>query len=240
LLFASQGCSINQKSLKRAVQTSSASEIDKYKDSVIEDLKKYKNKLNRRNPYSFNIKLNDKINKEINTSKNTIELYQDGKRLMTENEYLHYAFSPDFVKNRNDLLILGLYKLIYKAYDLHTDHKFAAIEYDSKYLQELYQYLQVVRWKVRTKKNNHGQYLFLTWQNNWQIELMGKTTADLNIIHTLRHIREHKETIFDHSNFSFENIITRMLVNVKYSLQETNIEPYDLSISALKTFVFII
>ncbi|MCE0494422.1 hypothetical protein [Vibrio salinus] len=240
LCLLSQGCSVKQGDLKKIIQTSSASEIDKYKDGVIEDLKAYKRKLDLRNPYSFDPELKDKIVQEIDSGKNTINLIQDDKELTTENEYLHYAFSPEHVKYRNDLLILGLYKIIYKAYDLSTDHKFTAIEYNSKSLQQLYKYLQVVRWKILTNKDNEGKYIFLTWQNNWQVELMKNPTRDLNTINELNYIKQGRETLFDHSNFSFEVLITRMLLNVKYSLEETNIEPVDMSVSALKTFAFII
>ncbi|RQW63980.1 hypothetical protein [Vibrio viridaestus] len=241
LLIFLQGCSANQKNeLRRIAQTSSASEIYKYKIAVLDDLKKYKRKLDLRNPYSYNPELREKIFKEIETGKNTINLYQAGKELTHENEYLHYAFLPENIQYRNDFLILGLYKLVYKAYDLSTSHKFTAIEYNSTYMQELYKYLQVVRWKIRTNKGNDGQYLFLTWQNNWQIELMNHPATDLNIIRDLSFIKDKRETLFDHSNFSFEILMNRMLINVKYSLEETNIEPYDMSVSALKTFVFII
>lgn len=235
-----QGCSVNQNDFKKIVQTSAATEVDKYKDAVILDLKSYKKKLDLRNPYSFNPDLKDKIIQEIDDSKNTIELYLDNKKLSNENEYLHYAFSPEPIKYRNDLLILGLYQIIYKAYDLSTDHKFTAIEYNTNYLQELYKYLQIVRWKIRTNKDSNGNYIFLTWQNNWQIELMQKQSNDYNIIHELNYIQAGRETVFDHSNFSFEILISRMLLNVKYSLEETNIEPVEMSVSALKTFVFII
>jgi hypothetical protein len=240
LCLSFQGCAVNQKSLKKIVQTSAATEIDKYKDEVIKDLKEYKRKLDLRNPYSFSHELQDKIYQEIDAGKNTIQLTYKEKNLVTENEYLFYAFAPEPIKNRNDLLILGLYKLIYKAYDLSNSHKFAALEYNSKYLQELYRYLQVIRWKIRTDKGRNGQYLFLTWQNNWQIELMKSDATDLNIIRELPYIKNQRETLYDHSNFSFENILTRMLVNVRYSLEETNIEPYEMSLSALRTFVFII
>lgn len=235
-----QGCSVNQSDLKKIVQTSSASEIDKFKDAVIKDLKTYKTKLDLRNPYSYDPSLKDKIIQDIDNNTDTIDLYQNNKKLTNENEYLHYAFSPTPVNYRNDLLILGLYKVIYKAYDLGTSHKFTAIEYNSTYMQELYKYLQVIRWKIRTNKDEQGQYMFLTWQNNWQVELMKKRPQDLNAIYDLSYIKNHRETIFDHSNFSFEVLITKMLMNVKYSMEETNIEPIDMSVSALKTFVFMI
>lgn len=235
LLMLLQGCNAS-----RIVQTSAATEIDKYKTSVLDDLKTYKHKLDLRNPYSYNPELSKKILTEINKSKNTISLYQNGNKLVSENEYLHYAFLPEKIQYRNDYLILGMYKLIYKAYDLETGHKVTAMEYSARYMQELYKYLQVIKWKVRTNKDSAGQYLFLTWQNNWQVELMKHPALDLNAIKEISYIKDRRENIFDHSNFSFEMLLNRMLINVKYSLEEADIEPMDLSVSALKTFIFII
>lgn len=235
-----QGCTINQDTFSKLAQSSSATEINKYKTSLIEDLKHYKRKLDLRNPAAFDRQLAPQIYAQLSNHQDTITLEINGKKLLNENEYLHYAFAEGPIKHRNDLLILGLYKVVFKAYKLADGHKFIAFQYDANALQELYQYLQVVRWRIRTKTDNKGHYLFVTWQNNWQLELQRKAPQDLNFIHQLEYIRNHRETIYDHSNFSFETLMTRMLLNVKYSLEETNIEPLELSVNALKTFVFII
>lgn len=240
LMMTFQACSLNQDTIKSVAQTKSASEIVYYKNEILKSLKTYKKKLDLRNPYAFNESLSKDIFYQIDTNQNYINIVQNGKSLKTAREYLHFAFSSEKVKNRNDLLILGIYKLIYKAYNLKEEHHFAAIQYNKEDMLDLYKYLQVVRWKIRTSKDFNNEYLFKTWQNNWQIELMNTKSKDLNIINELKYIKNKKETIYDHSNFSFEVVISKMLTNIEHSLKKINVEPYEMSIQAIKSFVFVI
>jgi len=107
-------------------------------------------------------------------------------------------------------------------------------------MQRLYEYLQVIRWKIRTNKDKKGDYLFNTWQNNWQIELEKKYINDYNIINNLEYIKSKKESIYEHSNFSFEIVLSKIITNVEHSLRKINVEPYEMGFSAIKSFVFII
>ncbi|MGA1939438.1 hypothetical protein [Arcobacter sp. YIC-310] len=239
-IFLFQGCSLNQSSLSSVIQTNSATLVATYRNEVLKDLKEYKRKLDLRNPYSYNQKLSKNIYTQISSNQDYINIIQDGYKLETANEYLYYAFTQNDIENRNDFLILGMYKLIYKAFDLENKHQFIASQYNKKYMQELYTYLQVIRWKVRHDKDFKGEYLFNTWQNNWQLELMKKDSNNLNIIKELEYIKNKKESIFNHSNFTFETLMERLLLNVKYSLRQVDVEPYELSISAIKSFAFII
>lgn len=239
-ILSFQACSINSDSIKSIAQTNSATQIEEYKIEVLKLLLKYKEKLDLRNPYSYSKELSSNINHEIHAKKDYINLIQDGKKLESYKEYLHYAFLTEDVKNRSDFLILGMYKLMYQAFSLHKGHKFIATQYNKEDMLKLYEYLQVIRWKIRTNKDNHGNYLFKTWQNNWQLELASKDMSDLNVINDLKYIKENKESIFDHSNFSFEIIISDMLVNIEHILRKINIEPYEMGISAIKSFVFIL
>lgn len=240
LVFTFQACSVNKDTLQSVAQTDSASQIVEFKNETLDLLVKYKKKLDIRNPNSFNRALAKNVYFQINTNQNYINIIQNKVKLKTSQEYLHYAFSKDEVKNRNDFLIIGLYKLIYNAYNLKEEHHFTSLQYNKSEMLKLYQYLQVIRWKIRTSKDNKNQYLFNTWQNNWQLELMKKDDSNLNIIKDLKYIKSKKESIYDSSNFSFENIISEILVNIKHTLKEINVEPYDMSISAIKSFVFII
>ena len=43
---------------------------------------------------------------------------------------------------------------VYKAYSLNDEYKFTALEHNKYELLKLYEYLQVLRWKIRTKKDN--------------------------------------------------------------------------------------
>ena len=239
-VFLFYGCSLTQDSIKSVVQSNAASEITNYKNETIVSLLKYKKKLNLRNPNSYNRTLSKDITHEIQSNQDYINILQNGKKLNTYDEYLHYAFLDEDVTNRNDFLILGIYKLIYKAYGLSGNHKFTAFEHDKNELSKLYKYLQVIRWKIRTQKDNNDKYLFNTWQNNWQIELLSKDNSDLNIIKELEYIKSNKETLYSHSNFSFEILLSRILLNVEYTLRKINIEPYAMSTSAIKSFIFIL
>ncbi|MBU3016050.1 hypothetical protein KO488_14935 [Poseidonibacter lekithochrous] len=240
LVLFLDGCGFNQQSIQSFAQTNSSIEIVKYKNEITSSLLKYKKKLDLRNPNSYNKKLAKNISFQIQKNQDYINISQNGKKLETYNEYFYYAFKDDEISNRNDFLILGLYKLIYKAFSLDTNHKFTALEYNKYELQKLYEYLQVLRWKIRTQKDVNGNYLFNTWQNNWQLELLHKDRNDLNIIKDLEYIKANKETIFSHSNFSFEVLLSRILLNVEYTLRKINIEPYEMSTSAIKSFIFIL
>lgn len=240
LVFLFQGCSFNKNSLKTVAQTNSASEIYHYKNEVLNSLITYKKKLDLRNPKAYNRELSKNIYFQIESNQNYINIIQNSKKLFTSDEYLYYAFSKEEINNRNDFLILGMYKLIYDAYNLKEEHQFSAVQYNSEKMQKLYKYLQIIRWKVRTQKDIKGKFLFVTWQNNWQLEFLNKNQKDLNTIKDLKYIKNKQESIFSSSNFSFENTITEMLVNIKHTLKKINVEPYDMGISAFKSFVFII
>jgi len=240
LLLFLNGCSFSKNIIQSIAQTNSAIEINKYKNEITSSLLKYKKKLDLRNPNSFNKTLSKDIVYQIETNQNYINILQDNNKLKAYDEYLFYAFSKEHIENRNDFLIIGLYKLIYKAYSLEDNHKFTALEHNKYELSKLYKYLQVLRWKIRTQKNISGKYLFNTWQNNWQLELLQKDKSDLNIIKNLEYIKTNKETIFSPSNFSFELLLSGILLNVEYTLRKIDIEPYTMSISAVKSFVFIL
>ena len=240
LMLLFQACSSNNYNLKDILQTNSASEITRYKNEIISSLIKYKRKLDLRNPNSYNKILSENTVNQIETNQNYIHTSQDGIELKTYDDYLHYAFLNERVENRNDFLILGIYKLVYEAYNLGDNHKFTAFEHNKFELSKLYKYLQVIRWKVRTGKDINGKYFFNTWQNNWQVELLKKDISDLNIIKELEYIKSNKESIFAHSNFSFEVLFSRILLNVEYTLRKINIEPYSLSKAAIKSFIFIL
>lgn len=239
-LFFIQGCSLNQSEMKSIVQTNSASQIESFKTEVLKDLILYKKKLDLRNPNAFNKNLKSSIIQQVKENKNFINLVQNSKVLVTPNEYFYYAFSTKNINNRNDLLILGLYKLIFDAYKMDEKHQFSAIEYDKEKMIKLYEYLQIVRWKIRTAKDDKENYLFNTWQNNWQLELAKKYKGDYNIINELSYIKSNNESIYDSSNFSYEIVMSRMITNVEHTLRKINIEPYEMSVSVLKAFIFII
>ena len=243
LIFASiffQACAFNTSDLKSLAQSNSASQIEEYKVEILESLITYKNKLDLRNPSAFNKDIKDDIINEITVNQDYIHIIQDGVKLETYEDYFYYAFSDKNINNRNDLLILGMYKLIFKAYAMEREHQFVSFSYNKEEMQNLHKYLQVIRWKIKTAKNEKGQYLFNTWQNNWQIELEKKYVDDYNIINDLEYIKSEKESVYDYSNFSFEIVLSKIIVNVEHTLKKINIEPFEMGFSTLKSFIFVI
>lgn len=235
-----QACTMPTKNVESIAQTNSASQIEEYKKEILKSLIEYKERLDLRNPNAYNKQIDSSLEHQIIKNQDYIYLLKDGKKLNSSDEYFYYAFSKQNIKNRNDFLIIGLYKLIFKAYSMDNEHQFTAMEYSKYELQKLYEYLQVVRWKIRVDKNDKGEYLFNTWQNNWQLELAKKYNGDYNIINNLEYIKSNKESVYDYSNFSFEIILSKMITEVEHTLRKINIEPYEMSISALTGFVFIL
>lgn len=235
-----QACTMPTGNIESIAQTNSATQIEEYKKEILKSLIEYKKRLDLRNPNAYNKQIDASLEQQIIKNQDYINLLKDGKKLNTYDEYLYYAFSKQNVKNRNDFLIIGLYKLIFKAYSMDKEYQFTAMEYNKYELQKLYEYLQVVRWKIRVDKNDKGEYLFNTWQNNWQIELAKKYNGDYNIINNLEYIKSNKESIYGYSNFSFEIILSKMITDVEHTLRKINVEPYEMSISALTGFVFIL
>lgn len=242
LIFLSlffQACA-SKANFKSLAQTNSAAQIEEYKVEILESLINYKNKLDLRNPSAFNRDIRDDIINEISTDQDYIHIIQDGVKLETYEDYFYYAFSEKNINNRNDLLILGMYKLIYKAYAMDREHQFFSFSYNKEEMQNLHKYLQVIRWKIKTAKNEKGQYLFNTWQNNWQIELEKKYIGDYNIINDLEYIKLEKESVYDYSNFSFEIVLSKIIIDVEHTLKKINVEPFEIGLSTLKSFIFII
>lgn len=235
-----QSCALNETTIKSIAQTNSASQIEVYKNEILKSIIIYKQKLDLRNPSAYNKNIANDIISEIKNKQDYINIVYNGKKLNTYNEYFYYAFSPENINNRNDLLIIALYKVVFKAFSMEKELQFAAVQYNQYEMLKLYQYLQVIQWKIRNDKDIKGKYLFNTWQSNWQIELEKKYTGDYNIINDLEYIKSKKESVYDYSNFSFEIVLSKILTNVEHSLRKINVEPYEVGFSTLKSFVFII
>jgi hypothetical protein len=199
--------------------------------------------LDKRNPNAYNRTISNSIYTNIGNLTNGVSLKFNHVPLNTYKDYLQIAFSKLNIQNRNDFLILGLYKEMYSAYDVKEGHQVTALSYDKKKLENLYQNLQIIKWKISNDKDANGEYLFLTWQNNWQIELERalkqnkiKTYEDIMNLHS---IKDGHETLFSQSNTSFEVVLTSMISRVKRSLETVGGEPIDVGIEALTIFIFL-
>jgi hypothetical protein len=243
LFFTS--CSNIQEKVRNAVQSENAKQIRNDYKEIVKLLSLYKTKLDKRNPQQYSNNVTNLIKKEINNNQNTISLFRSRNKTSERyTDYLNYAFDKNSnVKNRNDYLIIGLYKMFYDAYAMDVKYKMTAFSYDIDVLQKAYKNLQVLQWKIKYDKNINQQYLFLTWQNNWQIELEQKlkTSSLSNIpLNQLQNIKLQKESLLDPSNNSFEIITAKMILYMERSIKMLHAEPESLTIDAFLSVIFII
>jgi hypothetical protein len=243
LLFS--GCiSIKKENLQEVFQSNNAIEIKKDYKRATKLVITLKEKLDKRNPSAYDKELASKIYSEIDALENNIDLKINNYAMNSYKSYLQVAFSKDDIKNRNDYLILGLYKHIYDAYDIASSYKLTAFSYDNEKLQRLYKNLQILSWKLKTERDLSGNYMFLTWQNNWQVELERKVNNGLEPtwedFKNLAYIKSGEESVFGYSNFSFELTILQMKDRVERSLERLGVEPTEMSINAIKSlFIFL-
>jgi len=243
LFFTS--CSNIQEKVRNAVQSENAKQIrNDYKD-IIQLLSVYKTKLDKRNPKNYSKNINALLQENILANKNTINLFNHPKEeSLKYTDYLNLAFNKaPSIENRNDYLAVGLYKMFYSAYNMDLKYKMTALSYDLETLQKAYKNLQIFQWKIKFDKDIQGKYLFLTWQNNWQIELEQKLEySSLNKINLteLMNIRLKKESLLDPSNNSFEVITSKMILYLERSIKMLHAEPESLTIDALLSVIFII
>jgi hypothetical protein len=238
-LFFLQGCSNTQSKLGEFFQTNAATLIEKDYKNITNLIVNFKKKLDARNPNNYDEKQDFYIYDEIRKSNNSLFLSHEGKYLKNYDAYLKVAFSKKEVKNRNDFLILGLYKLVYESYKKADGHTFTTLHFDKDKLKNLYYYLKVLNWKIKTDRDENGNYLFLTWQKNWQVALeKSQQTKTLQSISELPSIKENKEDILEPSNFNFEVIMNQMFFHTKNSSSIVGEEPLDISLETMKTLVF--
>lgn len=242
LLLSFSGCIPKQDDVKEVFQTNAATIIKHDYKRILQHLKEFKTKLDSRNPSSYDKKISKKIYNLIDSSDKIFLLKYKNIVLDNYKDYLQLAFSKDDISARNDYLVLGLYYMVYEAYSLDNQHKLLAMQYNIQKLQNLYKNLHVIRWKIKVDRDLNDKYLFLTWQNNWQIELEKKykeksfTSEDIK---NLEYIKNKKETIYSHSNFSFEVLLTQMIDATANSIRALGDEPRDLGVSAFKMFIFL-
>lgn len=243
LLFTT-GCSQKQSTMNKIFQTSSATNIKNDYSYLINKLLILQDKLNKRNPKAFNPDNQKKIKALLKSHSNNFYLQYMNRTVQSYNDYLQIAFSKDEIKYRNDFLIMGLYYAIFNAFEIDEGHRISAMMYDSDTIENLYKNLQIVKWKIKANKDLNQNYLFLTWQNNWQIQLeqtlKRNKQSELKNLTNLEYIRNKKETLLSSSNMSFEVLFTQMIDKTGQSLEEMGVQPEDLTVDVIKTmFIFL-
>jgi len=245
ILLIFTGCNNVQEKIKNSIQTENAKHIRNNYKALTELLLEYKLKLDKRNPKAFNNQFNTLLKKNIYDNTDDITLYVNGEKpLVTYVDYLNYAFDKNtVVEYRNDYLAIGIYKMLYHSYDMNAKYKITALSYDVNKLQKAYKNLQIIQWKIKTNKDINNKYLFLTWQNNWQIELekqlLLKNIDDIKLS-DLNYIKTKQESLLDSSNNSFEVITSKMLLYLANSIKLLDAEPEELGIEAMMSILFIL
>jgi len=245
ILLVFTGCNNVQDKLRNSVQTENAKHIRNNYKALVELLLEYKVKLDKRNPKAYSSQLNNLLRKNIAENTDEINLYVDNSiPLKHYQDYLNHAFDKKKdVSYRSDYLAIGIYKMLYEAYDMDSKYKMTALSYDVDKLQKAYKNLQIIQWRIKFNKDNSDKYLFLTWQNNWQIELEKKLntqTIDTIKLADLYYIKSKQESVLDPSNNSFEVITSKMLLYLENSLILLNVEPEELGIETIMSILFLI
>jgi len=233
-IFFLSACSGNQ-TTSEMLQSNSATIISKDYRDITKLLLNYKKILDLRNPNLYDKSLTKQMAYDIKNNKNDINLLKNQTYL----KYLTKAFEEN-TKYRSDFLILGLYKMFYKAYNIKDGHHLTALGYDAKLFKKVYYTLKVLRWKIRNAKDKNGRFLFATWQLNWQLEFnKNYKNITINSIKELPSLKNGKEALLNHSNFNFEITLTLMIDRVENSLKAMGKEPLNLSLTAMKAIILL-
>lgn len=238
------GCIPKQENVQNFFQTDSATSIKKDYAYLIDKVSILKSKLDKRNSKAFDAQKSEALYDMFKNFDDTVHLEFRGRTLDSYKDYLQIAFSKDNISHRNDYLILGLYYQIYEAYDIKAGHKLTTFEYESEKLEKLYKNLQIIKWKIKVNRDFNQNYLFLTWQNNWQVELEKRLQQgwqpSWQELQKLEYIQNKKESLLGYSNFSYEVLLTQMINRVETSLQTLGVTPEELALEAIKgVFIFL-
>ena len=55
------------------------------------------------------------------------------------------------------------------------------MQYDIEKLQEANKMMQIIQYRIQTAKDIDGNYLFITWQRPWQIEVLKKINSNKEV-----------------------------------------------------------
>ena len=96
--------------------------------------------------------------------------------------------------------------------------------------------MQIIQYRIQTDKNKDGDFLFITWQRPWQIDLLKK----INTKQEIDLDKYNKEDLMYHSNMSFQVITTNMINTLQETLGYLGSESTNLSSEAIKSvFIFL-
>jgi hypothetical protein len=229
------GCT--QKDVHAVFQTNGASIVREHTTVLQRLLVKYYIKLNLRNPkYTTKIQripvMYDIQNRQNNATLPMLNMKTDA----SYKDYLNIAFGRSEVKNRNDYLMAGIYKMLYWAYTIDRPHTITTMQYEAKRIQEAHKMMQIIQYRVANEKDEKGNYLFLTWQREWQIDVISSVYSNKKIdINSYE-----KEELIKSSNMNFRILSEGMIFTLEESLRYLGGESTNLGTSAIKSvFIFL-
>ena len=241
LILFINGCATKEGNLvSRVFQTSGATLMQEYRVTLDKLLLQLGIKLIKRNREIFSKDILLYLKNDMKNSSDTINLPLVSTQSKTSfKEYIKIAFSPKSIKKRGDYLLIGLYKMFYWSFEAKSFHKFSAVQYDGNKLQKAYEILQAVAWKIKVAKDDRGNYLYLTWQNNWQVELQKRLQRgeklSIKLLKSLKYIKNKKESLLSPSNLSFEALFAKIKFIYERALKTIGVEPKSLGANALRT-----
>lgn len=235
LTFTFFGCS--QKDVHAVFQTNGASIVREHTTVLQKLLLLYYDKLNKRNPiYTTKLERIPILYDIQNRTNNAVLPLLNGKKEATYKDYLNIAFNEATVKNRNDYLIAGIYKMLYWAYDVKRSHTVTTMQYDASKIQEANKMMQIIQYRIANEKDKQGRYLFITWQRAWQLDA-SRTLHDLQ---KFDYSKYAPQEFLKPSNMNFRVLSEGMLFIVQESLRYLGEESNNLGTSAIKSvFIFI-
>lgn len=228
-----QGCS--QKDVHAIFQTNGATIVREHTTVLQRLLERYYTKLNLRNPiYTTKIQRIPIIYDIQNRTNNATLPLLNTKVNVSYKDYLNIAFSRTTdVKNRNEYLIAGIYKMFYWAYSVDRSHTVTTMQYDVEKIQEANTMMQIIQYRIENEKDAKGNYLFLTWQRQWQVDVLKSIYSDKKIDLSLY----EKGELIKSSNMNFRVISEGMIFTLQESLRYLGKESTNLGTSAVKSIL---
>ena len=220
--------------IKNLIKTNGEITIEGYLKDLDELIYQFYIKLNKRNPSNYNENAKENIKYAL---KNHTFIHLNGYDNNPVKILQLSLQREQTITNRNDYLIIGLHNMIYKAF-LRDKFKITALSYKLKNIEKLYTNLQILFWQVGTYKDKNGNYLFLTWQKNWQLELQKKIKKGQSLQSAMIEILSSKnveKSFLEPSNMSFSMIYAKIFYIMEKIIKACGGEPKEVSTTILKS-----
>ncbi len=216
-------------SVKNLIKTNKEIKIEEYLSDIDSLLVKFYEKLNRRNPNSFNKKNENIIKSSLREGRYIFVSGYEREPIALIKKALDKEKKISF---RNDYLIIGIHDMIYKVFK-RDDFKVTALSYHLEKLNRLFLNIQIIFWQINTYKDREGNYLFLTWQNDWQVKLLKALREGDDFKKALLNLKQ--DELLKPCNMSFSMIYSNILYIIEKIIKERGGEPREIGVNVLKS-----